>query len=280
MDETVQNTAKNLDYYFQLIVDKVILYGPKVLLGLFILWIGLRLIRKVPGLLDGILKKAGFSDSLRPFLTSIVSVVLKVVLLLIVAGIIGINLSVFATIIAASVFAVGMALQGSLGNFASGLIVLSMKPYEVNDWIRVQDKFGKVEEIGVFNTIVITPGRKTLIIPNGMITGDVVTNYSKKGLIRLELKVAMPYSEDFPKVKAIIREALQPIDKILKEPVTEIGIVNFDSHSIELAVLPYTHPDNFWEVTYDSYSRIKKAFSENGIQVAYSEGVEMGSIGK
>ena len=108
----------------------------------------------------------------------------------------------------------------------------------------------------------------------------MVTNFSKKGVIRIELKVTMPYEEDFPKVKSIIKNALTSIDKILDEPKTEIGIVNFESHSIEIAVLPYALPDDFWEVTYASYSAIKKAFSEHGIKVAYSESVEMGVIGK
>ena len=276
----MKETLKDFNYYLGLAQDSVVTYVPKILLGLFILWIGFKLIKKVPKILAKVLVKAGFSDSLRPFLISIIVVVLKIVLLFAVAGIIGINLSMFTAVVAASVFAIGFALQGSLGNFASGLIVLSMKPYEVNDWIRVEDKFGKVEEIGVFNTIIITPGNKTLIIPNGKITNDVVTNFSKKGIIRLELKVTMPYDEDFSKVKRIIESALAPIEKILEEPITEVGIINFDSHFVEIAVLPYVLPDDFWEVTYDSYKNIKKAFSENGIQVAYSEGVEMGAIGK
>ncbi len=270
----------NLIHYWNIAKEKIILYSPRVLLGLFILWLGLKLIKKTVPVLDAVFKKAKFSDNIRPFLISIIGVVLKTALLFVVAGIVGIELSIFATIIAASVFAIGMALQGSLGNFASGLIVLSLKPYEVDDYIRVGDYFGKVEEIGVFNTTIITPGKKTLIIPNSLITGDVVTNFSKKGIIRLELEVSMPYSEDFPKVKQIIRDALEPIDKILKDQPLDIGIVQFDSHNIKLNVLPFVKPDDFWEVTYHAYRNIKNAFSEHGIQVAYSEGVEMGSIGK
>ncbi len=271
---------EKLNEYFQIAIDKVVFFAPKVLLAAFILWIGFKLIKKAMSLLELGLAKAGFSDTIRPFLVSIIEVILKVALLFIIAGIIGIELSIFATIIAASVFAIGMALQGSLGNFASGLIVLSMKPYEAGDWIQVEDKFGKVEEIGVFNTIIVTPGSKTMIIPNGKITSDVVTNFSKKGIIRLELEVTMPYDEDFPRVKEIIKEALAPIDKILSEPATDIGIVAFDSHFVKIGVLPYVVPDDYWEVTYDSYRNIKRAFSENGIQVAYSEGVQMGTIGK
>lgn len=271
---------KDINFYLEIAQDKIITYAPKVLLGVFILWIGFKLIKKIPTLLDPIFKKTGFSDTIRPFLISIIEVLFKVVLLFIVAGIVGIELSIFATIIAASVFAIGMALQGSLGNFASGLIVLSLKPYEVGDYIQIDSYFGKVTDIGIFNTTILTPGSKTMIIPNGKITDDVVTNFSKKGLIRLELEVTMPYDEDFPKVQKIIKEALAPIDKILKDQVLDIGIIAFDSHFVKIGVLPFVQPNDFWEVTYNSYQNIKRAFSEHGIRVAYSEGVEMGSIGK
>jgi small conductance mechanosensitive channel len=271
---------EKLNEYLAIALDKIVFFAPKVILGLFIIWIGFKIIKKISTLLEVAFSKAGFSDTIRPFLVSIIDIILKVVLLFIVAGIIGIELSIFATIIAASVFAVGMALQGSLGNFASGLIVLSMKPYQVGDWIQIEDKFGKVEEIGIFNTIIVTPGSKTMIVPNGKITNDVVTNFSKKGVIRLELEVTMPYDEDFPKIKEIIQKSLASIDKILKDQVLDIGIIGFDSHFVKIGVLPFVKPDDFWEVTYDSYRNIKRAFSENDIKVAYSEGVEMGAIGK
>lgn len=266
--------------YLEIAQEKIIFFAPKVLLAIAILWIGFKIIKKLVKLFEIALEKGGMSTNIRPFLMSIVSVSLKVLLLITVAGIVGIELTIFATIIAASVFAIGMSLQGSLGNFASGLIVLSLKPYNVNDWIQIDDKFGKVEEIGVFNTVVVTPGRKTLIIPNSKITSDVVTNYSKKEMVRLEIDVTMPYEESFPKVKKIITEALSTIPQILSEPQPEIGIENFESHNVQIAVRPYVKPDDYWEVLFSAHESIKKGFSENGIKVAYSEGVEFGSIGE
>ncbi len=265
--------------YLEIAQEKIIFFAPKILLAVAILWIGFKVIKKLIKLFELALEKGGMSANIRPFLMSIVSVSLKVLLLIIVAGIVGIELTIFATIIAASVFAIGMSLQGSLGNFASGLIVLSLKPYKVGDWIQIEDKFGKVEEIGVFNTIIISPGNKTLIIPNSKITDDVVTNYSEKGMIRLEIAVTMPYEESFPKIKNIIRESLSTISLILDDPKPEIGIENFDSHNVQIAVRPYTKPDDYWEVIFAAHQNIKKAFSENNIKVAYSEGVEFGTIG-
>ena len=269
----------NLESILKLIEEKSLLYVPKLLLGGLILWIGMRVIKKLITLLSNLLKKSGFDDTIRPFLVSMMNFVLKGALILIVASILGVNLSSLVALLAAVGFAIGMALQGSLGNFASGILILTLKPYRSGDWIQIEDKFGKVEEIGIFSTNIVSPGNKTLIIPNSKITDGVVTNYTKKGMVRLEINVTMPYAESFPRVKEIIEKAIVDVDNILHEPKTEIGIENFDSHSIDVSVRPYVHPEFFWQVTFDTHEAIKKAFSDHKIQVAYSEGIELGAIG-
>jgi small conductance mechanosensitive channel len=270
---------EKLNTYFEIAIDKVVFYTPKLIAAAFILWLSFKLIKKVLILLERTLKKLQVSDTMRPFLLSMISVILKAALLFIVVSILGADLSGLLTVVAAMGFAIGMSLQGSLGNFASGILILFLKPYKVNDWIQIDDKFGKVEEIGIFNTEIITPGNKTMIIPNSKITDDVVTNYSKKGVIRLEISVTMPYAEDFPKVQHIITTVLNGIDNILDQPEPVVGIEAFDSHSIIVGVRPYVKPDDYWEVTYLVHHRIKKAFNEHQIKVAYSEGVELGAIG-
>jgi small conductance mechanosensitive channel len=162
--------------------------------------IGFKIVNKLASIVGKALTKAGISENIQPFLTSILGISLKVLIIFSVAGIIGIETASFVAVLAAAGFAVGLALQGSLSNFAAGIIILIFKPYKVNDWIEVQDKFGKVEEIQIFNTTIVTPGRKTLIIPNGQVVESIVTNYSKKGHIRMELQVTMPYEESYPKV--------------------------------------------------------------------------------
>jgi len=149
----------------------------------------------------------------------------------------------------------------------------------VGDWVQVADQFGKVEAIQIFNTTLVTPGKKTLIVPNGQVTDNVITNFSTKGNIRLELNVSMPYAESFPKVKRVILDALKDVPNIVNDPEPEVGIESYDSHNIILAIRPFIHPDDYWDATYDTLGRVKKAFHENGIQVAYSEGVELGPIG-
>jgi len=191
---TQQNTTEitsKVQEYSELAIDNIIHFAPKFLLVIIILWVGFKLIKKVGQLISNTLQKVQVSDTMRPFITSLVETVLKIALLLISVSILGAKLSGLITVVAAMGFAVGIALQGSLGNFASGILILFLKPYEVEDWIQIDDKFGQVAEIGIFSTNLITPGSKTLIVPNSKITDDVVTNYSKKGIVRLELPICI-----------------------------------------------------------------------------------------
>lgn len=269
-----------INEYLQIAIDKVVFFLPKIVLAGVILWLGFKVAKKLVQLLNLALEKSGFSETLRPFIGSTATVLLKGAVLFGIASIIGADLTGLFAILAAAGFAIGMALQGSLGNFASGILILSLKPYKIGDWIKLDDKFGRVEEIGIFSTDVLTPGNKILIIPNSMVTESVVTNYSEKGKIRLELSVTMPYDESFPKVKKVIIDALLELPKVLKDPLPDVGIENFDSHNVQLLVRPYVMPNDYWEVTFQANMAIKAAFNSNNIKVAYSEGVEMGSIGE
>lgn len=275
MEEQMQEVSGWVSKLTEMVVE----YIPKLALAILVLIVGIKVINKLAHLVRKAMERTGINQTITPFLASILGISLKVLLCFSIAGMVGIETASFVAVLAAAGFAVGFALQGSLSNFAAGIIILIFRPYKVGDWIEVNDKFGKVEEIQIFNTLIVTPGWKTLIIPNGQVVDSIVTNFSEKGYIRVELNITMPYAESFPKVKEIISEVLLKVPHVLEEPAPEIGIETFDSHNIILAVRPYTHPDNYWEVTFAAHERIKAAFSEHGIQVAYSEGVEMGKIG-
>lgn len=271
---------EELNGYTDKFINFILTFGPKVLTAILVLIIGFWIIKKLNKLLLKTLKTAPLSDEIRSFLGSLASIALKVLLIFTVAGIVGIETTSFVAVLAAAGFAVGMALQGSLGNFAAGIIILIFKPYRVGDWVSIQEKFGKVTDIQIFNTIVQTPGNNVLIIPNGKVIDDVVTNFSTIGYVRLELEVTIPYSESFPKVKQVIQKACVQVEGILPNPEVEIGILDFDSHNIILTVRPYCLPDDYWPVRFRTNAAIKAAFHDHDIQVAYSEGVEMGKIGE
>ena len=261
-------------------IDKIVSYGTKIVIAGLVLWIGMKIVRKLHKAIEKVMVKAAISDNIRPFLLNIIDVTLKAVIIFIALSVLGADLSGLVALVAAVGFAVGMSLQGSLGNFASGLLILTLKPYKVGDWIQLGDKFGRVEEIMIFNTKVVTPGKKVLIVPNSKITDDIVTNYSEKGVIRLEIDVHIPYEENWSAVQKILSEAIHKVPKVLKEPEVEIGIADFDSHSLLIMVRPYVKPDDYWEVTFSAHETLKKALYENGIKVPYSEGIEYGKFGK
>ncbi len=268
----------NID--FDSILAFIIKYGAKIVIAAIVLWIGLKIVKKIHAAIEKLFIKAKVSDNLRPFLLNIIDVTLKVVVFFIVLTILGADLSGLMALIAAVGFAVGMALQGSLGNFASGILILTLKPYKVGDWIQIGEKFGRVVEIKIFNTKLITPGQKVMIIPNSKITDDIVTNYSEKGLIRLEIDVHIPYEEDFSKIKPLLEKTIRQVPGVLEDPKPDIGIADFDSHSILVMVRPYVHPDEYWPVTFEAHQRLKQALADAGIPVPYSEGIEYGKFGK
>jgi len=257
----------------------VIDYAPRIVLAFLVLFIGIRVVNRLGAGLGKIMQRSGLTEEIRPFLISLFNVSMKILLAFSVASILGVDVTSFLAVLAAAGFAVGLALQGSLSNFAAGILILLFKPYRTGEWVEIDEKFGKVEGVQIFNTIIATPGQKTLIVPNGKVIEETITNYSRKGFIRMELNVTMPYEEQFPRVQALILRELEAIPKILTEPAPEVGIEAFDTHNIILAVRPYVVPDDYWEVYFEVYQRIKAAFHEENIKVAYSEGVELGPIG-
>jgi small conductance mechanosensitive channel len=252
---------------------------PGALMAVATLVIGFWLANKVDDIVETALKRSSLSPELTSFFGSMSTILVKGVALMVAAGFIGFNTASIIGILAAGAFAIGFALQGSLSNFAAGILILTFKPFRVGDWISASDVFGKVEEIQILSTIVVSPGMKTIIIPNADIIGGVVTNYTTKGLIRLELEIPMAYESSFPEVQRIIMEVLHNNSYVLKDPEPEVGIATYDSHNIILSVRPYVLPDDYWTATYEIHRLIKAALNAHNIPMAYSEGVELGKIG-
>jgi len=269
----------SIQRYITMLTDWAVTFVPKLILAALVLWIGFKIIKKFDSLIDKSLDKANVGPEISGFLSSILSMLMKIIVVMIAASFIGFEVSSLLGVLAAAGFAIGLALQGFLGNFASGLTIIFFKPYKVGDWVQISDMFGKVRNIKIFNTTLTTPGDKTLIIPNGQVTDNIITNFSTEGKIRIELTVSMPYEESFPKVESVIREALTLSDHVLQDPPALIGIESYDSHNIIVGVRPYIDPDQYWDATFEVYSNIKKAFNKHGIKAAYSEGVELGPIG-
>lgn len=254
-------------------------YLPRLVGGLAVLLVGLWVINRLMPSIDKALQRSGFSIEVLPFVLSLINGGLKILLVFSAAGILGIETSSFVAVLAAMGFAIGMALQGSLSNFAAGVMILLFKPYKTDDLVEIEDHTGYVRSIQIFNTIIETMDKKTIIIPNAQAISGSITNLSKVGYLRVDLQIPMPYQEDFERIQKIIEEALSATPKVLAKPTPFIGIETFDSHSIVLAVRPYAQTDDYWTVYFEANRQIKKALSQHQIKVAYSEGIELGEIG-
>lgn len=248
--------------------DTVLAWSPKIVGGILVLIIGFWIVKIITNLIGKSMIRSGVDEDLIPFLKSLVSVLLKVLLVITAAGVVGVEITAFAALLAGAGLAIGAAMSGTLSHFAAGVMVLIFKPYQVGDLVDIQGVVGHVEEVQVFNTVINTLENKKVIIPNGIATSGIMTNLSANGKLRVDLNVAMPYEEDFDKVKGIIKGALAKVTMSLPDEPT-IEIEKFDENNVLLAVRPYATDETYWDVYFNSYREIKKAFGEAGIEVAY-----------
>lgn len=271
--ETIDFTEKLSGF-----LDSALAYAPKLVLGMMVLLIGFWIANNVADIVGKALDKTTLSIEIKPFLRSLVSVMLKVLVVFTAAGIIGIETTSFVAALAALGFAVGMALQGSLSHFAAGILILLFRPYKVGDYIQIGDHEGFVEEIQIINTNIRSLNNKKVIIPNGTALGDVIVNSEGESPMRMEFNVSMPYNENFPRVQRIIFDALRNTEGVLMNPMPLIGIENFDSHSISISVKAHCLIEKYEAVFFDATQNVKKAMGENGVKVAYSEDMTLGDI--
>ncbi len=273
--ETTNFLTRKLHEYGELAFDFV----PKVIGGLLILWIGWKVIHKLHGIIAKVFERINISPALRPFLLSMSDLALKIFLFLTVAGIIGFNTSSLMALVAAMGFAIGMAMQGSLANFAAGILVLIFKPYEVGDMVEMDGYTGFVKEIQIFNTLIVTIDGRNVIVPNSKASSDTIVNHSTDGNIRVDVFTYIPYEENFGKIRKILLEALANHPKIMHKEGKTVEIESYESHSIKIGVFVYCDPLDYWTVYYSVNETIKETFAANDVKVAYSEGVELGKIG-
>jgi len=248
--------------------NTLLTWSPKIVAGILVLIIGFWIVKIITKMIGKSLVKSGVDKDLTPFLKSLVSVILKILVVITAAGVVGIEITAFAALLAGAGLAIGAAMSGTLGHFASGVMILIFKPYQVGDLVDIQSTVGHVAEIQVFNTIITSLDGKKVIIPNGIATSGIMTNLTANGQLRVDLNVAMPYEEDFDKVKQIIAGALNNVKEKLDITPT-IEIEKFDENNVLLAVRPYATDASYWDVYFNSYREIKKAFGAAGIEVAY-----------
>ena len=251
---------KKIEVYVEQTTSLLVSYLPSIV-GAILVWIvGSWLIRRVTLLSDKAMRARKLDVSLEGFVHSLVNVGLKILLLFSIAGMLGIQTTSFVTVLGAAGLAIGLALQGSLGNFAGGVLILIFRPFKVGDIITAQGQNGKVESIQIFNTILVTPDKHTIIIPNGPLSNGVITNFSAQGMLGFDIQVEIDGRHDFEQVKAIALQVLQSDTRIANP---ETGIAKLAAGMV-VSMKGQTLPDDNIPVTGLLNEKIKVAFAKNG----------------
>lgn len=246
-------------------------YAPKLALAIITLLIGLWIISGITKLVRLSMERSKVDPTLIPFMSSIISWVLKVLLFISVASMIGIATTSFVAVLGAAGLAIGLALQGSLANFAGGVLVMVFKPYKVGDLIESQGHLGVVKEVQIFNTILVAPQNKRVIIPNGATSNGSIVNYTAEGLIRVDLTVGVSYDADIDKTKTILMDVMLANSLVLKDPEPFVGLLEMADSSVNFAVRPHCLPKDYWDVYFSVNEAVKKALDANGITIPFPQ---------
>lgn len=261
--------------YIEEVQKLLITYVPKVLVAIAVLIIGLWLISRVTKLVKKVLVKRDVDPTLIPFLSGLVNITLKVLLVISVASMVGIATTSFVAALGAAGLAIGLALQGSLGNFAGGVLLLLFKPLKVGDVVEIDGEVGGVKEINILNTVLTTPADNTAIIPNGIVANNKILNFTQESVRRVDLSIGIGYDEDVDKAKEVLLDAMKKLPKVLEKPEPFVGITDFGDSSVNLAVRPFCNSTDYWEVFFAGNEAIKKALDDAGIEIPYPHQVEI-----
>jgi small conductance mechanosensitive channel len=256
---------ENITSYASTFLKVLIDYSPKIISAFLILFIGLYTIRIINRIIRKIMIKRELDPTLTKFLADILLWVLRVLLFVTFIDKLGIGTSSFVAILGAMGLAVGLSLQGSLSNFAGGMLIILFKPFKVGDTIEAQGVIATVKEIQIFVTKLITSNNQTIFVPNGALSNGTIINYSMEGFRRVDLTIAISYDTDIKKAKEIITTILNSNPKILLTPAAEVSVKNLTDNSIQLAVRPWANNDDYGSVFSDTLENCKLAFDTAGI---------------
>ncbi|GIZ07857.1 mechanosensitive ion channel family protein [Flavobacterium sp. UMI-01] len=274
MEETITKatyqTNSFLDYIsIESAIGYIEKYGLPVLYALLIYLVGSWVIKRITRMFKTVMTQHNYDESLQVFLFNLLTWALKIFLIIMVISTLGVETTSLAAVIAAAGLAVGLALQGSLSNFAGGVLIIMFKPYKIGDLIEAQGVLGVVKQIEIFTTKIITPESKLAIVPNGAMANGNIINYTAEGKMRVDLTIGVGYGEDIKKTKAVLLEVLVSNPKVLEDPAPSVSVSELADSSINFAVRPYTAPENYWDVYFTTLENCKIALDKAGIEIPY-----------
>lgn len=256
---------------FDKIVNLSLEWGPKVAGAIIVLIIGLWFANIIAKSIGKILVKREISPSLIPFIKGFTGMLLKVLVVISVMGMIGIQMTSFIAILGAMGLAVGLALSGTLQNFAGGVIILILRPFNVGDFIEAQGYMGTVKEISIFNTILNTVDNKVIILPNGSLSSGSLTNFSIEPLRRVDWKFGIAYGDDMENFKKAINDFIAEDTRILKEPESFMGLSEFGESSVNFVVRSWVNAPDYWGVFFEMNEKVYKKFGNYNLNIPFPQ---------
>ena len=255
----------------QKVYDLLMLYGVKVIAAIAIFIIGRWVAKGFRSVTKRLMDKRNVDPTITGFVGNLTYMALLVFVIIAALGQLGIQTTSFIAILGAAGLAVGLALQGSLSNFAAGFLMIIFKPFKVGDYIEAAGIAGTVETIQIFTTTLKTPDNKTVIVPNSGVTGGNIVNWTVKGTRRVDMVFGIGYDDDIDKAKQIIADVLGKDDRILKDPPMLIAVSELADSSVNFVVRPWVAIENYWGVYFDAMENIKKAFDAAGVSIPYPQ---------
>ena len=272
MEELFAKTSNvSLDVFVTKMIDLGISVGSKILLAIVVFIVGRWIVRRLNKLLAKILEKRQVEASLSTFVKSLVNITLTLLLIIVVIGVLGIETSSFIALFASAGVAIGMALSGTLQNFAGGVMILLFKPFKVGDTIEAQGQTGTVREIQIFNTILATPDNKIIIIPNGGLSTGLMKNYSREATRRVDWEFGIAYGDDYTKAKAVIARLLDADGRVLKDPAYFIALTSLGESSVNIVVRAWVNAGDYWGVYFDMNEKVYKTFAEENLNIPFPQ---------
>lgn len=262
-----QGSGEHLDTLINLFV----VWGPKFIGALIALVVGLYVAGLIARSVSRIMEKKEVDPSLRPFLSGLVSALLKVLVVISVLGMVGIQMTSFIALLGAVGLAVGMALSGTLQNFAGGVMILLFKPFKVGDYIEAQGFAGTVNEIQIFNTILKTPDNKTVIIPNGGLSTSSMVNYSTEATRRVSWTFGIAYGDDIDTAKQVLRGLLEENELVLQDPAPFVELSELADSSVNFAVRAWVKAEDYWTLHFAMLDAVYRKFAEAGLNIPFPQ---------
>jgi small conductance mechanosensitive channel len=251
--------------------DWVAFYGLKIIAAIVILILGRIAAGLVRSLVKRILRKSKVDETLISFLGSLTYIGILAFIVIAAVAQLGVQTASFVAVLGAAGLAIGLALQGSLANFAAGVLMIIFKPFKIGEYITAGGVSGSVEAIGIFTTELKSPDNRKIIVPNAKVTGDSIVNFSAKEQRRIDMIAGVSYSDDLAKVKQVIEGILSEDERILKDPAPTIGLLEMAESSINFAVRPWVKTTDYWDVFFATQEKIKQRFDAEGISIPFPQ---------